>query len=277
MAKIKLDLPTGVVDEKSLLNAFSVNDNSYVILDAENVGSMGLPIILVSKYVEKRLIKITDVQEWTNVKGYLKEIISGINKEYITLPETLNADEIYYTQLTLPVASFDILKSSYVPKKDSVEEVSNISDDAMANVEQVETAAVHEGVVIENNSDTLSAIANPILADIPSYGEQNISDVNLNVSENDFGSINDNGVQNEGSVGLQQNDDNVMSGNPSIDEDIVNKSDDEPVISNFQNPLEETIIQNDVPIDYATDKEAFLAACANMFDALVSKFEAKNK
>lgn len=277
MAKIKLDLPTGVVDEKSLLNAFSVNDNSYVILDAESVGSMGLPIILVSKYVEKRLIKITDVQEWTNVKGYLKEIISGINKEYITLPETLNADEIYYTQLTLPVASFDILKSSYVPKKDGVEEVSNISDDSMSNVEQVETAAVHEGVVIENNSNTLSAIANPILADIPSYGEQNISDVNLNVSENDFGSIIDNGVQNEGSVGLEQNDDNVMFGNPSIDEDIVNKSDDEPVISNFQNPLEETIIQNDVPKDYAADKEAFLAACANMFDALVSKFEAKNK
>ncbi len=277
MAKIKLDLPTGVVDEKSLLNAFSVNDNSYVILDAESVGSMGLPIILVSKYVEKRLIKITDAQEWTNVKGYLKEIISGINKEYITLPETLNADEIYYTQLTLPVASFDILKSSYVPKKDVVEEVSNISDNVVANVEPIETTSVHEGVVIEDNSDTLSAIANPILADIPSYGEQNIPDVNLNVSENDFGSIIDNVVQNEGSVGLEQNDDKVISGNLSIDDDIVNKSDDEPVSSNFQNPLEETIIQNDVPKDYAADKEAFLAACANMFDALVSKFEAKNK
>ena len=47
MGKIKLNLVSGAVVEKPLINAFRANNNSYIVLDNEMNGSMGLPIILV--------------------------------------------------------------------------------------------------------------------------------------------------------------------------------------------------------------------------------------
>jgi len=73
---------------------------------------MGLPIIYVAKYTDK-FEKISDVNEWQSVKNYLKGIINGTNFEYIKLPENIIADEVYYTPLTLPQASFDAIKNRY--------------------------------------------------------------------------------------------------------------------------------------------------------------------
>ena len=113
MAKIKLSLPSGSEVEKPVISYFS-NGGNYLILDGESVGSMGLPIILVSKVNGNKAEKIVDQNEWQQVKGYLKSIISGSPTTYLATPDAIPADETYYTQLTLPVASFDSLKKSYV-------------------------------------------------------------------------------------------------------------------------------------------------------------------
>ena len=118
MTKIKLSLPSGSEVEKPVITYFS-NGGNYLILDGESVGSMGLPIILVSKINGDKAEKIIDQNEWQQVKGYLKSIISGGTTTYLNTPESIAADETYYTQLTLPVASFDALKNSYVVPTDS--------------------------------------------------------------------------------------------------------------------------------------------------------------
>ena len=95
MSKIKLNLVSGGVVEKPLLSAFKVNEASYVVLDNELNGSMGLPIILVCKLDQNKLVKIVDQNEWQVVKEYLKNIIAGQTIEYISLPNELQADDIY--------------------------------------------------------------------------------------------------------------------------------------------------------------------------------------
>ena len=125
-----------------------------MVLDAESVGSMGLPIILVSKVTDKAE-KINDQTEWTQVKGYLKNIISGGPTNYLTIPESLSADETYYTQLTLPVASFDALKSYYAAPADNNADVAptNDGDTGMG------TPAVAEVLPDANNGDSGAANA----------------------------------------------------------------------------------------------------------------------
>ena len=49
MEKIKLSLVSGSSLEKPLVTAFNGANASYVVLDNEMNGTMGLPIILVSK------------------------------------------------------------------------------------------------------------------------------------------------------------------------------------------------------------------------------------
>ena len=65
MGKIKLNLVSGAVVEKPLINAFKANNNSYIVLDNEVNGSMGLPIILVCKYLDNKLTKIIDITIFT--------------------------------------------------------------------------------------------------------------------------------------------------------------------------------------------------------------------
>ena len=57
MEKIKLNLVSGAIVEKPLINAFKANNMSYVVLDNEMNGSMGLPIILVCKLENNKLVK----------------------------------------------------------------------------------------------------------------------------------------------------------------------------------------------------------------------------
>lgn len=113
MTRVKLNLASGSVQEREVVTAFSSNGIKYIIFDGESTGSMGLPIILVSKDDFGKVVGITDAEEWKNTKECLKKIISGEKLEYISVDGELKADDIYYRQLTLPIASFDILKSSY--------------------------------------------------------------------------------------------------------------------------------------------------------------------
>lgn len=113
MTRVKLNLASGSVQEREVVTAFKINGVKYIIFDGESTGSMGLPIILVSREQGGKVVGITDAEEWKNTKETLKKIISGENVEYASVQDSLNADDVYYRQLTLPIASFDTLKSSY--------------------------------------------------------------------------------------------------------------------------------------------------------------------
>lgn len=193
MAKINITKPTNEVEVLALLSAFKADNNTYIIFDSERIGSMGLPIIYISKYTDK-LEKITDTDEWQNVKNYLKGIINGTSFEYIKVDENLISDEAYYTPLTLPTTSFDTIKNRYV--------------------------------VVDNSTA-------PVLEPI-----------------------------NEIPATPVMPDNNVV---PST----------EVIAPNFTaEPVVETkTIEKESNANFDMDKETFLKACENMFDALVSKYQ----
>lgn len=115
VSKIKVSLTNGNIIEKPLVTCFKGTNGNYLVLDNETNGSMGLPIICISKFLGDKLEKIYDQAEWTSVKENLKAIIAGNNLPYLNVPEQITAPDDFYTQLTLPVASFDLLKNVYHP------------------------------------------------------------------------------------------------------------------------------------------------------------------
>lgn len=130
----------GVVVEKPLVTCFKGTNGNYIVLDNESNGSMGLPIIIISRLNGANLEKILDPNEWGAVKDNLKTIIGGTALPYLPVPEAVNAPNDFYTQLTLPVASFDLLKSVYaVPAEDTSADASSA---AATPVEPVAPAPV---------------------------------------------------------------------------------------------------------------------------------------
>lgn len=218
MEKLKINTVSGNAMEKPVVTAFKSNSGEYVVLDNEMNGTMGLPIILVSKLVNNTLEVVPD-SEWNAVKEALRLIISGNHVDYISVNSIGVVNDVFYKQLTLPVASFDVLKNSYKPV---VEEVPQVS------VETVMDAPV-EAQVLDSSSlvqeDVAPSVA-PIIPDAPIM-EQSVSEV-VPVAEVEA-----------------------------------------PVVEDIP---EESV---DVPVDFTADKEAFLKACENMFDALVAKFNNK--
>lgn len=113
MTKVKINLASGNVVEKPLVTCFRGTKGDYLVLDNETNGSMGLPIICISKFTGTSAEKIFDQAEWTSVKENLKSIIAGNTVPYLKVPEIITAQDDFFTQLTLPVASFDLLKNVY--------------------------------------------------------------------------------------------------------------------------------------------------------------------
>ena len=310
MSKIKLNLSSGVSVEKILLNAFVSDQNKYLVFDNEMTGSMGYPIILVSKIVDNKVVKITDQSEWESVKNCLKQIISGNNLEYFAVDPIMNADDVYYTQLTLPVTSFDALKNSY-----KVEVTNEVSSNVTANVPLMDNMVPNEPVVpnvnpMEQNIDVVPTFNYPN----PETNNQNIGNEQINNTSiapsekmpisNTFEMPTINNPitmeQNNSEINQFTNEyDNpqIPSINPvqanvipeaSIIEPKIETETISPVINDIQNvnpivepveqaipttiekPSDETQSNQDV---FASQKEAFMEACSNMFDALVQKFE----
>ncbi len=251
MGKIKLNLVSGAVVEKPLISAFKANNNSYVVLDNEMNGSMGLPIILVCKFEDNRLIKIVDTNEWSMVKEYLKNIIAGNRVEFIKINEELLADDIYYTQLTLPVPSFDALKNAYkvedvVPNNDvmGIFDV-NTNVTPAQNTEQsiVQTPIMPEPVnnqvetqVMNMESPVIDMPVNPAIEPSPVVEQPTVSPIDI-----------------------------VTPIMPNIE---INP---QPVVEPVMDPINNEV--NPTTSVFKDQKEAFMQACENMFDALVQKFE----
>ncbi len=267
MEKIKLNLVSGAIVEKPLINAFKANNMSYVVLDNEMNGSMGLPIILVCKLENNKLVKINDQNEWQIVKEYLKNIIAGNQVEFLKVPKELHADDIYYTQLSLPVPSFDALKNSY---KVEDMEVSAPSND-INNPNNMESASI-----LDINPSAMNNVGVEPAINIPNNSVPPVEPA-INVVPSNEPNV----MPNPEPI-MDPNSSAGTPNNPVID--IVNPVNMEsPVTDIPQNsPIPDPITnvqQNSEPIVngekniFSEQKEAFMQACENMFDALVQKFE----
>lgn len=264
MAKINIAKPTGSVENLELLTAFKADGMTYIIFDSDKIGSMGLPIIYVCKFINEKLEKIIDANEWQTVKNYLKGIINGTSFEYIKVASNLNADEAYFMPLTLPQASFDLIKSRYIVKEDNenIDAVASNSSENIANppLETLDTNLVKEPV---NNDNVVTPNT------IPEAKEEVVAPTIAPAAP----SINT--VPNETPSAPVMPNNNIVS-NSTIN---ISPALNEPVINNpiENSPVAEVNVNNSgiTNNNFLKDKEMFLKACENMFDALISKYEKK--
>ncbi|MGN1378966.1 MAG: hypothetical protein ACI4XR_01030 [Bacilli bacterium] len=260
MSKIKVSLASGNIFEKPLVTCFQGTSANYIVFDNEMNGSMGLPIICISKLVGNKLEKIYDQSEWSSVKENLKSIISGNNFIYLTIPENLTAQDDFFTQLTLPVASFDVLKNAYKPPVPETPQVVPVAPEVMPTLEPV---APVETPIEQNimdspitmgpsvNSQVLpnQMMPNMVSPTMPNSLDQNISNINP--------------IQNI----AQPNTQNIMQTqqtNPFVN--TLNQA------LNDENLGQLSQINNN---EINQVKETFMKSCENVFDALVKIMENK--
>ncbi len=250
--KINILKPTGS-EAFNLLSAFKVEDNTYVIFDIERTSPMGLPAVYVSKLTTK-LEKISNPNEWESVKKYLKGIISGTNFLYVSIPDTLNADEVYYVQLYLPSESaFDLIKTRYVvntpeqpstPKEEPNPQVLSVEpplkEEPLNNPAPNSAVDLNESVIPVTSAEPTNVIPdNPIIPDAP---------VMPNTP-----------VMPESVTPVTPDDSPATPIEPEVSvEPLVNTSNEETKTPE---------------LNFDADKETFLKACENMFDALISKYQ----
>lgn len=207
MTRVKLNLASGSVQEREVVTAFNFDNTKYIIFDGESTGSMGLPIVLVSKESNNKIVGITDAEEWKNTKENLKKIISGEKLDFARVSGEISADDVYYRQLTLPIASFDILKSSYEAPEEPASEVAvdqtpifeqitpeDIAGGSVPNVEPVAPSTFSEPVTdtssVSASDDVYSFATEPIVnapsENIPSPADAVISEPSKEVSNNKY-------------------------------------------------------------------------------------------
>lgn len=252
MSKIRVNLTSGNVFEKPLVTCFQGTSANYVVFDNEMNGSMGLPIICISKLNGNRLEKIFDQSEWASVKENLKSIISGSTLMYLEVPENLSAQDDFFTQLTLPVASFDVLKRSYNPPKPEPE---------VMPAPQPEVAPTPAPT-----PEVMETPAPPVMDGPISFGGMNT----VNTAPV---------MPNMGAPVMNSNPAPQMMGNS----DMLGQTNTMAMpneMASMNNPVPN--VNNQMPnpqpisnINYADLKETFMKSCENMFDALVKRFENK--
>lgn len=262
MARLNITKPTGNVDSLNLISAFKAENNTYVVLDSEKMGSMGLPIIYISKYTTK-LEKINNDMEWQSVKNYLKGIISGTNFEYVKIGDNLTADEAYYTPLTLPQNSFDAIKNRYVITETPAANVMpnpSTTSNATVNVSpvtppQVEPTAEPQQESVMNLIDEAYRVNTPV-APTPNETPVTPTPVMPQAYQVTSQPVAEAPVVNPAPVRTESPVVTPVAPAPSIT-NVTN------VASSIKMPT----------INFDNDKETFLKACENMFDALVSKYQ----
>ena len=256
MSKIRVNLTSGNVFEKPLVTCFQGTSANYVVFDNEMNGSMGLPIICISKLNGDRLEKIFDQSEWASVKENLKSIISGTTLMYLAVPENLSAQDDFFTQLTLPVASFDVLKRSYNPPQPEPEVMP-------APQPEVAPAPAPTPEVMETP-------APPVMDGPISFGGMNTVNTAPVMSNMGAPVMNSNPATNPAPQMMGMNDMLGQTNNMAMQNGMAPMNNSMPNVNNqMQNP---SPVSN---INYADLKETFMKSCENMFDALVKRFENK--
>ncbi len=290
MEKIKINLTNGTSLEKPLITAFRGNNGIYAVLDNEINGTMGLPIILVSKLENNKLLKIEDQNEWNAVKENLRMIIAGNQVDYVKVEDALTGDEVFFTQLTLPVASFEALKNNYKPQEGSnmtgvppVGETPNV-DVAPTNPEIASPTPVVPNVDV---APTNPEVANPtpvvpnvdVTPTNPEVANPTPVVPNVDVVPTNPEVANPTPVV--PNVDVVPTNPEVASPTPvTVTPEVSPVMPEAPQNSQVEAPvMDQPMVtpvaeQNteEVPVDFTADKEAFLKACENMFDALVAKF-----
>ncbi len=256
MSKIRVNLTSGNVFEKPLVTCFQGTSANYVVFDNEMNGSMGLPIICISKLNGDRLEKIFDQSEWASVKENLKSIISGTTLMYLAVPENLSAQDDFFTQLTLPVASFDVLKRSYNPPQPEPEVMP-------APQPEVAPAPAPTPEVMETP-------APPVMDGPISFGGMNTVNTAPVMSNMGAPVMNSNPATNPAPQMMGMNDMLGQTNNMAMQNGMAPMNNSMPNVNNqMPNP---SPVSN---INYADLKETFMKSCENMFDALVKRFENK--
>lgn len=240
MAKMNIVKPTGGMDSFNVISAFKADNQVYVILDSERVGSMGLPIIYISKFTNK-LEKITDGTEWQSVKNYLKGIINGTNFEYVKMSENVSADEAYYTPLTLPQASFELIRSRYIIGDNTSEK----------NLELRKPSSVTVSDLLNEMAPTFKEEApSTVTPIIPStVANSNMQSAPVPIIE-------------------------PMKAKP------IEPTLEAPVSASRESVSQSSLNETSSSLGSRNDsfnieKETFMKACENMFDALMNKYERK--
>ena len=248
MERLKINTVSGNSFEKPIVTAFKSNGGEYVVLDNEMNGTMGLPIILVTKLINNTLTIVPD-SEWNAVKEALRLIISGSQTDYIILGNVINAEDMFFKQLTLPVASFEALKNNYKP-------VGSVNNPVEPQV-QMESQPVMENVMPE--SQVMTNI-NPVHIETPIMESQATSPVEMPHPMPEVNVAPEAPIMPSAPVQSQS----VAEVAPYT-EPVTPMPSVEPIPEEHE----------EVPVDFTADKEAFLKACENMFDALVAKFNNK--
>ena len=259
MSKIKIKLASGNMLEKPLVTCFKSANGSYIVFDNEANGQMGYPIICISKINGNEVQKIVDPNEWASVKENLKTIIAGTNLEYLNVPEELNGQDDFYTQLTLPVTSFDLLKNVYSPAapEPKVEEtpVAPMPEEAAPEVQNPFAA---EPATIAPVMPEAPAVESPITSPVIDTPV-----VNMDAPVVETSPVIDMPSMPEAAPAIE------MPGMPEVQTPVAPA----PAV---ETPIEAPVV--DVPSnndEIAALKESFMKSCENMFDALIKKFENK--
>ena len=269
MEKIKINLTNGTMIEKPLITAFRGNNGIYTVLDNEMNGTMGLPIILVSKLDNNKLIKIIDQNEWNAVKENLRMIIAGNQVDYVKVEDTLMGDEVFFTQLTLPVASFEALKNNYNPQDGETTPIEPVSETVSPNIapaspEVVNPTSVSNTDIAQMTPEVVSPTPVVPNVDVAQMTPETVSpapvvpNIEVTPTSPEVTTPTPISVTPEVSPVMPEAPQNSQVEAPIMDQPVVN-------------PINEETTE-EVSVDFTADKEAFLKACENMFDALVAKF-----
>ena len=286
--KIKINLTNGTMIEKPLITAFRGNNGIYTVLDNEMNGTMGLPIILVSKLDNNKLIKIIDQNEWNAVKENLRMIIAGNQVDYVKVEDTLMGDEVFFTQLTLPVASFEALKNNYNPQDGETTPIEPVSETVSPNIapaspEVVNPTSVSNTDIAQMTPEAVSPTPVVPNVDVAQMTPEAVSPApvvpNVDVAQMTPETVSPAPVV--PNIEVTPTSPEVTTPTPiSVTPEVSPVMPEAPQNSQVEaqimdqpvvNPINEETTE-EVSVDFTADKEAFLKACENMFDALVAKF-----
>ena len=260
MGKVKINLTSGNVIEKPVVTCFKANNAEYLVLDNETNGSMGLPIICISKFNGTVAEKIFDQNEWGLVKENLKNIIAGNTVEYVNVPDSITAQDDFYTQLTLPLASFDLLKNVYKPAV--VEEPvapAPVQETSAPVVEEPAAPVMPEATAIAAPIIDANPVAAPVI-EAPTPIAEPVAPVITSPVEN---------TPLEMPAATIEPPVMPMPESPVVEAPAAPVMPAMPEQTALAAPVTSTV--EDIP----AIKAAFMQSCENMFDALIKKFENK--
>ena len=197
-------------------------------------------------------------------------IIAGNQVNYVSLAPEVSADDVFYSQLTLPVASFEALKNNYNlngVNNDVSESTSVETPSADVESPSILAAAPETNQGNFAISQNVNTVANEPVIPQMTNAEPDVAPIAESVAPTVEPTPTSEPITPIANVTP------IMPEPPQSAQAEVSVM-NEPVVpeSSMPTSLEEDTSNNDVPVDFTADKEAFLKACENMFDALVAKF-----